>query len=166
VLESVKDLAKEVCDRENCVLWDVEMKGSGRNRILRVTIEGRGHQAGIVDCEKVSKGLNLLLDVKDIIPGGAYQLEVSTPGIEREIREPWQYALCTGRSVDVLLRDPLTTKKGDPLRLKGRLLSTRQEGEEVFCTVDDQDNGALEIPVQTVKKAKTVFEDQKQTKRV
>ena len=75
-LEKVEKLAQEVAEREGCILYDVENSGSGKGRILRIYIDKEGG-VGIEDCSNVSKGLNLMLDVEDIVPGAMYVCIIS-----------------------------------------------------------------------------------------
>jgi ribosome maturation factor RimP len=161
VLDDVKKIAEEVCARENCVLWDIELKGSGKGRILRVSIEGKDHQVTIQDCERVSKGLNLLLDVNDVVPGGPYSLEVSSPGIERPLREAWQFSKSIGQPVEVLLNEAIPVDKGDPFRLRGKLVAVENE----TVTIDAGQNQEQQFQISNVKRAKTLFEDKKQNNK-
>jgi ribosome maturation factor RimP len=157
-LEDVKKLAQEVCERERCLVWDIEMTGTGRGRTLRITIEGQDQQVSIQDCERVSKGLNLLLDVKDVVPGGAYHLEVSSPGIERTLKELWHFEKSAGQNVEMLLHEPLPIEKGDPLRIKGTIQSVA--GQTIM--VESSDGQVVPVEFVNVKKARTVFIDKKE----
>lgn len=157
VLEAVRKIAEEVCARENCVLWDIELTGSGRGRVLRVSIEGQDQQVSIQDCEKVSKGLNLMLDVNDVVPGGAYNLEVSSPGIERPLRDAWQFSRSVGQMVEVLLAEAIQVEKGDPFRMRGTIVGVDQD----MVTVDTGSDGTRQFKIANVKRAKTLFTDTK-----
>ena len=154
----MKALAADVCDREACVLWDVQMTGTGRNRILRVSIDRKEGAVSVSDCERVSTALNLLLDAKDVVGGGAYFLEVSSPGIERKLVEPWQFQHMLGKDVEVSTSERMPVEKGDPFNLSGKLSSVN--GETSFKLVLDSD-AEVEIPFSAVRKAKTVFLDGK-----
>ncbi len=98
----MQDLEK-ICEQSalqaNCYLYEMEMTGNGAARTLRVFIDKDGEGAGVEDCSSVSKFLNEALDEKDLIPGGPYMLEVSTPGIERILRKPWHFEKAVGRKV-------------------------------------------------------------------
>ena len=68
--EKVERMAREVAEREGCEIYDVELVGGGGSRALRVFIDkADGAGVSIDDCSNVSRGLNLLLDVEDVIPG-------------------------------------------------------------------------------------------------
>lgn len=94
------ELAEEVATREGVKIYDLEFVGQGRQRTLRVYIDSE-KGVSIDDCANVSRGLNLLLDADDIIPDGAYELEVSSPGLERRLKVPWHFQTAVGKVVRI-----------------------------------------------------------------
>lgn len=81
---------------EHLELDDVELSGRGQGTILRIVVDGEG-----VDVERlaeVSRGLSRLLD-KEVGLDDPYQLEVTSPGLERKLRRPSHYAKAVGREV-------------------------------------------------------------------
>src|SRR5690606_25253897 len=91
-LPKMKELAKEVCAQQGCELYDLDFSpgSKGQGRRLLVYVEKRGG-VSLEDCERVSKGLSEILDEKDLIPDGEYALEVSSPGLERPLKEKWHF---------------------------------------------------------------------------
>lgn len=89
-------IVDEIAQREGCTLYDLEYVGTPRNRVLRVFIDKEAG-VGIEDCTNVSKALNLRLDVEDLIPGGAYSLEVSSPGLERSLKTAEHFRRVVGQ---------------------------------------------------------------------
>jgi ribosome maturation factor RimP len=87
----------------------VELKGSGAARLLRVYIDKPG---GVTheDCRQVSEHLSVLLDVEDPIPGH-YTLEVSSPGLDRELTRPRDYEYFLGRRARLVLREPVDRQR-------------------------------------------------------
>ena len=160
-MEDIRKAAQEICDREACMLWDVELFGAGKGRTLRVTIEAKEGDISIDDCENVSKALNLILDVQDLVPGGPYQLEVSSPGIERSLKEIWQFERMNGRSVEILLSEKIEVPSGDPLRVKGNIVGVDGENIKVARIEGDE----VEVAFPLVKRAKTVFIDDRKSKK-
>ena len=104
-LEQIRKFAEEVALREGCVLYDLEFF-DGPNRALRVFIDRDPGGVSIDDCANVSRGLNLRLDVEDVIPGGHYDLEVSSPGLERKLSQLWHFSKAVGQQVRLQWRDP------------------------------------------------------------
>lgn len=84
IAETVRELVAPVAEELGLLLWDVEFVKEGARRILRVTID---HEDGITidDCERMHRAIDPLLDEADPIDT-AYDLEVSSPGIERDLR--------------------------------------------------------------------------------
>jgi len=110
-MQRIREIAEKICNREGCYLYDLEMVGSGGTRALRVYVDREEPKGGasIEDCTNISRGFNEVLDAdEDLVPGGEYELEVSTPGLERVLKEPRHYVKAMGRSIDVRTSSPLT----------------------------------------------------------
>lgn len=163
-LQKIEGLAAEVCQREGCFLYDLEFIGAGKGRTLRVYIDKEGG-VGIEDCSNVSKGLNLMLDVEDAVPGGAYQLEVSTPGVDRHLRRPWHFEKAVGKKVWVRTREAFET-----LGVTDKKWTKAKSVEDVLSSADTESivfelkEGPLRIPFAAIEKAKMVFELNKNPK--
>ena len=82
-------------------IWDVEYVKEGADWHLRVTIDSP-NGIDINDCEKVHRAIDPVLDEFDPIED-AYYLDVSSPGLEREIRTPEHYNACAGEKIEVKL---------------------------------------------------------------
>ena len=83
---------------ERLELDDLELFGQGRGRVLRVYVDGEG--LDIDRIADVSGGISRLLDAESDLEG-SYQLEVSSPGLERKLKRPAHYAKSIGREVVV-----------------------------------------------------------------
>lgn len=159
-VEKIKTLAQDVCLREGCSLYDIEFTGSGRHRVLRIYIDSNGPDAVSVDhCANVSRGLSLQLDVEDVVPGGQYELEVSSPGLERQLREKWHFEKALGKTVSLAAHNPPTGHKGN--HVKGVL----SEVSDTAVRVNVSDTSIVEVEFSNIKKAQTVFEFIKNEKR-
>lgn len=97
-------LAQPVAEELGLTLWDVRFVKEGASWVLRYLIDKDGG-ADLNDCVALSRRLNPLLDEADPIPQ-SYSLEVSTPGIERELTRPEHFAYCEGWAVVVCLYQP------------------------------------------------------------
>lgn len=100
----VYDLAKPITDDVGVYLWDVRFEKEGASWFLKVIIDS---DEGITfdDCEAVSRPLSTLLDEEDFIEQ-SYYLEVSSPGVMRELRKPDHFEVCIGDDVLVKLIRP------------------------------------------------------------
>ncbi|GIL17767.1 MAG: ribosome maturation factor [Oligoflexia bacterium] len=101
VLQKIEKLASEIASREGCKIYDVEFGGGSGGRTLRIYIDKDPGPVGIEDCSNVSRGLNQALDEDDPIPGGHYNLEVSSPGLERPLKKTWHFETVIGQKIRV-----------------------------------------------------------------
>ena len=143
--------AEQVAVRENCLLYDLEMTGSGKGRTVRVFIDKEGEEGvSIDDCSKVSRGLDLILDVEDLIPGGAYQLEVSSPGLERPLFTLEHFKKYVGQRIRVRLQQLVDERR----KLEGLLTSvTEDERVQLDC-----DGKTWDLALNMIDKANLVYE--------
>ena len=158
-IDKIKDLVRPICERENCMLYDVESSGSRSSKVVKVFIDGNKVPVTIDQCANVSNSLSLLLDVEDIVPGGKYSLEVSSPGLERSLKERWHFLKVVNKVIKVktekayMPEEGPQTKKGVKL-IKGIL---KQVNEDDFL-LEDAKNRLYKIILSDVNKAHTVFE--------
>jgi ribosome maturation factor RimP len=97
--EGLEEEIRKVVESESLELVHIEYRGAGKERLLRVDIDREGGVA-IGDCELVAKQLGPMLDVADAIPG-AYELQVSSPGLDRRFYRDSDYQRFLGRLVRV-----------------------------------------------------------------
>ena len=101
----IENVAKEI----GYSIWDVEYVKEGTEFYLRITIDSP-NGIDIDDCEKMSRAIDPVLDEHDVIDD-AYHLEVSSPGIERDIKTDYHMSVCMGESVMVKLYAPIDGMK-------------------------------------------------------
>ncbi len=145
IAETVADGIRACVEEQGCILWDVEYLKEGARQILRVTID-REDGVDIDRCEAVHRAIDPLLDELDPIPV-AYYLEVSSPGLERELRLPFHYAYAVGKRVDLKFYTALDGAK----QLTGVLSDCSEEG----VVVDGK-----RIPFDKIAKANIHFDFQ------
>jgi ribosome maturation factor RimP len=136
---------------ERLELDDLELSGRGRGRILRVTVDGE--DVNVDRLAELSRGLSRLLDEQPALQD-AYQLEVSSPGLERKLRRPSHYRKSLGREVVVK-----TAADDHKTVFRGTLT---EAGDDTFTVAADQ--GVTEVPYDDVISAKTVFRWEKAPK--
>ncbi len=110
VLQRVHEIAGRVLAGEGIELFDLELLGGGKSRVLRVTID-RPQGVTHGDCELVSRRLGEVLDAEDVIPGDSYTLEVSSPGVERRLTRPEHFLRFAGQKAKIVLREPVENRK-------------------------------------------------------
>lgn len=160
MLKKIEDLANQVASREGCKIYDIEFSGGAQGRTLRVFIDkDLEGGASVDDCANVSKGLNLLLDVDDVIPGGRYNLEISTPGVERPLKKKWHYESSIGKKIWIRVNRSL-----ESFGVQNKKFSSAKQLTENLKGCSDQgihfelENESIEIPFTAIEKAHVVFE--------
>lgn len=136
---------------ERLELDDLEFSGQGSGRILRVAVDGEK-----VDIERLadlSRGISRMLDNETNLDG-QYQLEVTTPGLERKLRRPQHYQKSVGREVVAKVQrgDTRTTYQG--------VLTGASDDSFTIAAGDDTET----VNYDEVIKARTVFRWEKAPK--
>ena len=154
-LEKIRAAAERVARSEGLEVFDLEWK-VGKERFLRVYLDRaptdadpQGGKISHQDCERVSHQLSVILDVEELVPGPSYILEVSSPGLDRKLLKPADYARFTGRLAKIWLNEPIDNAKYYEGRLAGF-----DVGNVKLAVRDKQ----LEIPFAGIKKANLVVE--------
>ena len=104
----------------------------------------------LLDCENVSRELSAVLDVEDPIPQ-AFQLEVSSPGIDRPLRTAEHFRYFAGSEAKIQLYMPLALASGERRNFKGMLRGV--DGDRV---VIDCDGTEFQLPIDDIDHAKLV----------
>jgi len=136
--------------------------GSGRRPVVQVMVEREGGAAVIVDdCAKISRTISAILDVEDPI-SGAYELEVSSPGIDRPLVKLDDFRRFAGEVAKVELSRPLSVEgqKGRK-RFRGKLLGVN-EG----CVRIAMEDGEFDLPWADIADARLVLTDELMAKEL
>lgn len=148
IAEVVTALAQPIADELGYTLWDVVYVREGADYYLRITID---NEAGITidDCERFSRAIDPILDEADPI-ADSYHLEISSPGIERELKTPSHIAACAGETVEAKLYAPLEGSRSH----RGTLIGLNNAGDIIIETGGRQ----LAIPRASISRLTTVYE--------
>jgi ribosome maturation factor RimP len=158
--KEVGDLVRPVVEAAGLELWEVSFGPQGGRRILRVMVDraggaekaGGADNAGGVDLDTIaatSQRLSRRLDLEGFEQDRPYELEVSSPGLERALREPRHFERSVGQQVKVK-----TVERVDGRRVhEGALVSADAE-----AIVIASEGGELRVPYDGIASARTVFE--------
>ena len=148
VVSTVTQGILPVANELGYTLWDVEYVKEGAKRILRITIDAE-EGITIEDCERMHRAIDPVLDELDPIED-AYDLEVSSPGIERDIRTDAHVDACIGERVEIRFFAPFEGQKS----IEG-ILAGREGGESILL---DLGGTVKALPREAIAKMRTVFE--------
>ena len=131
IAATVRELISPVAEEMGYWLWDVEFVKEGADKYLRITLD---NEEGITieDCEKFHRAIDPLLDEADPI-SEAYILEVSSPGIERELKTSAHIEACEGWDVEVKLYAP----KNGVKQFRGVLGAYDEDGNITVTSGED-----------------------------
>ena len=138
-------LLEPAVERLGFELADLEVRLGGKGGLIRVFID-KPEGIDLADCEKVSLAVSALLDVEDPVPGN-YNLEVSSPGMDRKLTKVEHFQRFAGEVVKVQMRFPIEGRR----RFRGTLVSS--DDENIVVEVDGE---SLSLPLKTIDTARLV----------
>lgn len=153
--ERIREVAMAATVENGVEFVQSEISGTKRNPTVRVYID-KPEGVTLEDCSAVSRTIEAVLDVDDLIPH-AYTLEVSSPGLERGLFSIADFERFTGRRVKMKTSLELNGRKS----FGGRIVGT--EGETIV--LDDRTHGIMRIPFDAVSKANLRVDLEQEFKR-
>src|SRR5687767_11650184 len=123
-LEHIRAIAERVARSRGLEIWDIQSRRETSGHVVRVFIDRPGPAAtpedsvSIEDCEQVNREIGTILDVEDPLPF-TYTLEVSSPGLDRPLRDAADYRRFAGRLAKVVVREAVDNQKAFEGRLRG-----------------------------------------------
>jgi len=152
--EAFRELIEPVVDERGCELVNVEFlqasqQSKGRG-LIRITVDrpDSDERVSIEVCVEISREAETLLDTQEAVPG-AYQLEVSSPGLDRVLGREKDFHAAISCEIKLRTKRPINGRK----RFRGRLDSF--ESGVLKMNVDGEE--AL-IPFEEVEKANSIYE--------
>ncbi len=129
--DKLTEMLRPAVEETGKELLGIEFISAGKHSVLRIYIE---HENGITvdDCAEVSRQVSAVLDVEDPI-STEYNLEVSSPGLDRPLFNKSHYEAIIGETVNVKLSIPLNGRR----KFKGELAAI--EGDNIIIVVDGED---------------------------
>lgn len=166
-ISKIRQITERVATAAGLEIVDVELKGAGAHQKLVVVIDKPG---GVThtDCELVARESSDELDAVDPI-SGPYEMEVSSPGVERPLKKWQDWERFVGQKVKVVLKAPLATAEelpAPPVRAKHpakaaetkHLDGTLSRAENQTITLELPDGTQLNVPFEQVSRANLKFE--------
>ncbi len=132
----------------------VKLTGSGEERTLQVMAEDPATGQLVVEqcmalSRRVSAAMDAVEETGEELVQGAYHLEVSSPGIDRPLTRPKDFADWAGHDANFSLKEPV----GEHRKLRGRLLGIA----DGVIAVEDRKAGRVEVPLELIHSAKLVL---------
>jgi ribosome maturation factor RimP len=159
-LDQIHAIVERVAASSGLEVVEIELRGGGKSRMLRIFIDKPG---GVTheDCASVSREVGTIFEVEDAMPGGAYTLEVSSPGLDRKLFRAADFERFQGSQVRLTTKEPVNGNRHFEGRLEsfaaGRLTLDLSEARKKFRP-KQQEIEKLEIELANVEKANLVPE--------
>jgi ribosome maturation factor RimP len=149
VTQRVWELAEPLALASGLELVDVKYRPEGGRTVLRLLIDRPDGGVTLDELTRVSRELGDVLDAHDAVPG-RYQLECSSPGINRPLLREAHFRRALGQRVRVQTREPTSGRR----HFRGTLAEVTSEG----ITVDDPDAARDVIPFGAIDKANVDYD--------
>ena len=146
-LDKITLLARPIAQESSLELVDIEFRPSGKRWLLRVYID-REEGVTIADCERVSRELDRVLDVEEVIDH-PYTLEVSSPGLTRQLKKREDFERYKGRTCRIITALAIEGRND----FKGKIVEVAGDDVEV-----NDEKGGHRIPLSAIKRANLEFE--------
>ena len=143
----INELSGTIAAQQAVELIDVAIAGSAGRPLIRVYIDKEGGVT-LDDCGDFSRALSALLDVEDPIPS-SYVLEVSSPGLDRPLKEMKDFQRSIGKLVKVVTRSRIEEQNV----FIGRIEAV--SGETILLALGDK---KMEVPFEQISKARLEIE--------
>ena len=146
VIDTIKSLLEPILQEKGFELVDIEYAGAGRGTVLRIFID---KESGITvdDCADISREFGLLLDVNDVIPS-SYTLEVSSPGLNRVLKNSRDFMRFKGKKVKIRTKEDLYQRRvliGHLIDFRDDVASIQVEGHIYHIPFCDIEKANLEL---------------------
>lgn len=142
---AVWEIAQPIAEQLGLDIWDIRFAKEGADWFLRIYIDKDGG-VGITDCENMSRAIDKPLDERDPIEQ-AYCLEVSSPGVERELTREKHFEACTGKKIKIRLIRAVEGKRdfaGVLEGFDGQRITLRLEDGNAMC-VEKKETGFIRL---------------------
>ena len=154
-LERIREIAARVAGTYGLLIDGVTMRREGGNDVLRIVLDRPGPAAtpeesvSIEDCERVSQEISTILDVEDLLPEH-YTLEVSSPGLDRPLRDAHDFVRFSGRLAKIVTREPVNRQTAFAGRLRG------VQGDDVLF--ENEGGKLIRLPLSAISRARLEVE--------
>lgn len=150
-LERIREIAERVAAARGLLIDNVTMAREGRQHVVRVTLDRPGPAAtpedsvSLEDCVAVGQELGTIVDVEDLLPEHS-TLEVTSPGLNRPLRQAEDYRRFAGRLAKIVMSEPIDRQTAFAGRLRGL------DGDDVLF--ESEGGRLVRLPLTLIRRAR------------
>jgi ribosome maturation factor RimP len=168
--DKIRQISERVASSSGLEVVDVEVAGAGKHRTLRVFIDrpgaaptpGRPDGVTHEDCSQFSREFGTIVDVEDVLPGGSYVLEVSSPGLDRKLTKASDFERFRGQHVKLTTREPVNNNRHFEGKLESfenaKLLLDLSAARKKKMRPKEGESQKVEIELKNIEKANLIPE--------
>jgi ribosome maturation factor RimP len=151
-VERVREVAVRVAASYGLDIFDVELRREAGQQVLRVVLDRPGPNAtaeesvSLDDCVRVSEEISAILDVEDVALADRYTLEVSSPGLDRPLRQADDYRRFAGRRAKIVMSQPVARQTA----FAGRVMGI--DGDDVMF--ESEGGKLVRLPLKQISRAR------------
>jgi ribosome maturation factor RimP len=133
-------------------IFDVELRREAGQQVLRVVLDRPGPNAtaeesvSLDDCVRVSEEISAILDIEDVALADRYTLEVSSPGLDRPLRQADDYRRFAGRRAKIVMSQPVARQTA----FAGRVMGI--DGDDVMF--ESEGGKLVRLPLKQISRAR------------
>lgn len=147
LIDKIKELIQPFLKQMELELFEITCKPQGKRMLLRILVDRREGGISLEDCAALNQSLGELLDREDFIESN-YLLEVSSPGIDRPLKQARDFLRIRGKKARFFLSEQIIGRQ----ELVGRIDSCDEKGVSVHI-----DGERIDIPLDKIIKAKQII---------
>ena len=148
IYKIVRKVTEPIIEAFGMELLKVEMLTKRKGKILRLYIDKEGG-VSLNDCIKISRQINPVLDIENVIPG-SYTLEVSSPGMDRPLTKEKDFLKYKGKKARIQIKEPIENRKN----FQGKIVDVKEK----VLVFGIEEGKIIEIPLFLIIKANLIPE--------
>ncbi len=155
----LESMAKEAAQKHSCVFYDLEYNRISKVLTLYIDKAEKEQSVGLEDCSNVSSAFGALIDAEDLIPD-SYDLEVSSPGLDRHLNQKWHFEKVCGAKIQLKLKNPLGSfakdvGPWDKAKNLNKVILKSVQADSITVELDQKD---IPIAFELISNASVVFD--------
>lgn len=147
IIESIKKELKKILDSYGVELVEISIKGQSNSRVLHILVD-KLSGINISECAQINREIGAIIEEKALMDG-KYLLEVSSPGLDRLLKEKRDFVKVIGQSVEIWLKESVNGQKF----LSVRVVSVEDE----IIVVENKKGDKANIPYNLINKARRLL---------
>jgi len=148
IYKIVRKVTEPIIEAFGMELLKVEMLTKRKGKILRLYIDKEGG-VSLNDCIKISRQINPVLDIENVIPG-SYTLEVSSPGMDRPLTKEKDFLKYKGKKARIQIKEPIENRRN----FQGKIVDVKEK----VLVFGIEEGKIIEIPLFLIIKANLIPE--------